>query len=56
MVAKEEMPTEKVNSLLKLQALNGVEIKYKNLSWDTLTDIQDCLKDSVQRTFEASSL
>ena len=31
-VAKEELPSEKVNQILQLKVLNGVSIKYKNLS------------------------
>ena len=29
-VAKEEMPSEKVNSFLQLQRINGVDVQYKN--------------------------
>ena len=44
-VAKDELPSEKVNPILQLQALNGVSIKYKNLSWDTVSESKDaCLK------------
>ncbi|OOY36387.1 hypothetical protein BOV89_12870, partial [Solemya velum gill symbiont] len=38
--AKSELPSESINGLLQLQALNGVSMKYKNLSWDSITDIQ----------------
>ena len=39
-VAKEELPSEKVNSILKLQTMNGLDVKYKNLSWDSIDGIQ----------------
>lgn len=38
-VAKEELPTEKVNSLLALQKQNGLDLDYQNLSWVTVDDI-----------------
>lgn len=38
--AKEELPSEKVNSLLDLQRKNGLDLPYKNLSWDTIDNIQ----------------
>jgi hypothetical protein len=39
-VAKNEMPSEKVNDLLELQTLNKVDLEYKNLNWTTITEIQ----------------
>ena len=39
-VAKEELPSEKVNSLLTMQRKNELDVKYRNLSWDTISDIQ----------------
>jgi hypothetical protein len=32
---QEEMPTDKYNGLLALQRIKGVDISYRNLSWDT---------------------
>ena len=49
-VAKEELPSEKVNPILQLQALNGVSIKYKNLSWDTVSEIQGCMSEIIARS------
>ena len=48
-VAKEELPNDKINSLLELQNLNGANIKYKNISWDTVTEIQSCICTVIQR-------
>lgn len=48
-LAKEEMPSDKLNSLLYLQQLNGVNISYKNLSWDTVTEIQKCLSTVIMK-------
>lgn len=49
-VSKEELPTEKVNSLIELQNLNGAKIKYKNLSYVTINEIQDCISSIIQRS------
>lgn len=38
--AKSEIPSSQVNGMLALQAQNGLNIKYKNLSWDSITGIQ----------------
>ena len=46
-VAMEEIPSSKVNALLTLQQVNGVNLKYRNLSWDTITEIQRCLCDTL---------
>ncbi|XP_061173439.1 uncharacterized protein LOC133182609 [Saccostrea echinata] len=60
--AKEELPNDKVNSLLELQNLNGAIIKYKNVSWDTVKEIQSCIatiftreiiKDIMESSFYA---
>lgn len=48
-VATEELPSSKVNSMLELQNINGAAIKYKNLSWDTIHDIQSCISTVIQR-------
>jgi len=39
-VSKQELPAENVNVLLELQRKNGLHVKYKNLSWDTVDGIQ----------------
>ena len=49
-VSKEELPTEKVNSLLELQNLNGANTKYKSLSYVTINEIQDCISNILQRS------
>lgn len=38
--AKSELPSESINGLLNLQKMNGVEMPYQNLSWDSITEIQ----------------
>ena len=40
---KEELPLDKVNALLDLQRLNKTDIPYRNLSWDTVTEIQNTI-------------
>ncbi|XP_045212023.2 zinc finger protein 862-like [Mercenaria mercenaria] len=47
--ASEELPTVKVNSLLELQRLNGASITYRNLSWDTLSEIQKYICTIIKR-------
>lgn len=42
-VTKSEIPTNSLNGLLDLQKKNGLEFKYTNLSWDTITEIQKCI-------------
>ena len=42
-VAKEQESSEKINRLLDLQKKNGLATGYQNLSWDTITDIQDSI-------------
>lgn len=42
-LAKEDIPSSKINSFLTLQRLNGLNVEYKNLSHDTTSDIQDCI-------------
>lgn len=32
---KSDIPLEKVNAILELQRLNGLDLQYKNLSWTT---------------------
>lgn len=49
-VSKEELPSDKVNSLIELQNLNGANIKYKNLSYVTINDIQSCISSIIQRS------
>lgn len=47
--AKEGLPTNQVNNLLELQRMNGADIQYRNLSWDTLKDIQSSIKTVLQK-------
>ena len=47
--AREGLPTNQVNNLLVLQRMNGADIKYKNLSWDTLSGIQSSIKSVLQK-------
>lgn len=47
--AKEELPNDKINSLIELQRCNGLDISYRNLSWDTITDMQQTISDDLQR-------
>ncbi|KAH3753467.1 hypothetical protein DPMN_188104 [Dreissena polymorpha] len=42
-LAKNEIPSERVNDMLELQTLNEVDIKYQNLIWTTINDIQQCI-------------
>lgn len=42
-LAKEDIPSSKINSFLTLQRLNGLKVEYKNLSHDTTSEIQDCI-------------
>ena len=37
---KYEIPLESINGMLTLQTMNGININDKNLSWDTISDIQ----------------
>jgi len=46
---KKEMPSEKVNSLLQLQRINGVDVQYKNLSWDTINAIQESISFVISK-------
>lgn len=46
--AKSELPSTNVNGLLKLQFTNGVETKYQNLSWDTITSVQSSISQSIK--------
>jgi hypothetical protein len=41
--AKAELPSSQINGMLELQRLNGLDIKYQNLSWDTLHEIQSTI-------------
>ena len=43
------MPTDKCNGLLALQRINGVDISYRNLSWDTISEVQECLAQISKR-------
>ena len=46
---KQELPSDKVNSLLELKNLNGANMKYKNLSYVTINEIQSCISNIFQR-------
>ena len=47
---KNDIPLEKVNAILELQHCNGLKIEYQNLSWTTVTDIQDCIANVLKKT------
>ena len=49
-VAKHEMPSEKVNGMLELQALNGCDMRYQHLSWTTIGEIQQCISTILKRS------
>ncbi|XP_060596481.1 zinc finger protein 862-like [Ruditapes philippinarum] len=54
MVMKEELPLDKVNAILELQRINKADISYRNLSWTTITEIQNLIalilkEDLIQR-------
>ena len=38
-LAKKLQPSDMTNTLLKLQSLNGVDLEYQNLSWNTIKAI-----------------
>ena len=46
--ADEGLPTKQVNKQLDLQRINGAEIKYRQLSWDTLCEIQSCITKAIR--------
>ena len=48
-LAKKLQPSDMTNTLLKLQSLNGVDLEYQNLSWNTIKAIQNCISDTIQR-------
>lgn len=48
-VMKEELPLDKVNALLDLQRINKVEMPYQNLSWSTVTEIQNIIAESLKK-------
>ena len=35
--AKAEIPSTTINGILALQSMNGVDMRYKNVIWDTIT-------------------
>ena len=41
--AKNEIPSNTVNGLLELQTKNGLDVKYTNLSWDSLCEMQSSI-------------
>lgn len=47
---KSDICLEKVNTLLTLQKLNGLDIEYKNLSWTSISDIRDCIAKVLVKT------
>ena len=49
-LAKKLQPSDITNTFLHLQSLNGVDIQFKNLSWDSIKDIQSCISDTIQRS------
>ena len=57
MAAKSEVPTSTITKLLVLQAKNSLGIKFTNLSWATLTDMQIAyvLKSELVNEIKASA-
>ena len=49
-LAKKLQPSDMTNTFLKLQSLNGVDLEYQNLSWNTIKAIQNCISDTIQRS------
>ena len=47
-LAKKLKPSDMINTFLHLQSLNGVDIQFKNPSWDSIKDIQSCISDTIQ--------
>lgn len=48
MAAKTESPSSVINSMITLQSKNGLDMKYTNLSWDTITDMQSSIAHVLQ--------
>lgn len=46
-VASCEMASTHVNDILDLQRMNGLNVQYKNLSWDSITDIQRSISHAL---------
>ena len=55
-VSNEELPNDKVNVLLELQNRNGLDIKYKNLSSGTITEIQSCISTIMKRELVSETI
>ena len=49
-LAKKLQSSDMTYTFLHLQSLNGVDIQFKNLSWDSIKDIQSCISDTIQRS------
>ena len=49
-LTKKLQPPDMINTFLQLQSLNGVNLQYQNLSWDSIKDIQSCISDTIQRS------
>ena len=49
-LAKKLQPSDMTNTFLHWQSLNGVDIQFINLSWDSIKDIQSCISDTIQRS------
>ena len=47
---KKLQSSDMTNTLLKLQSLNGVDLECQNPSWNTITVIQSCTSDTIQRS------
>ena len=56
--AKAELPSTQINGMLEMNKVNGLDIGYKNLSWDTIHEIQvtisNVLTTSVVQDIESS--
>ncbi|KAH3818002.1 hypothetical protein DPMN_119587 [Dreissena polymorpha] len=49
MAMKGELPLDKVNALLDLQRINKVDMPYRNLSWTTITELQNINASYVKK-------
>lgn len=46
--AKSEIPSNSVNGLLELLTKVGINVKYTNLSWDSITEMQNAISHVLQ--------
>jgi CheY-specific phosphatase CheX len=44
-----ELPIEKLDAILELQRLNSLNMPYRNLSWTTITEIQNVIAAGLKK-------